>query len=122
MYFLGTVLSIQKLFYKHVGVYIGRGFVLHNHSQRGEEIVTVTQFADGNAISVEEVGVADQVAFLQRVRNVCATPQQYDFLSHNCDHTVSKVRTGVASSSQLAEWGFVAVLVVGSALLVKAAR
>jgi hypothetical protein len=121
MYAIGTVFEVQESFYKHVGVYVGGDRVLHNDRQRGEEVVTFAQFLNGRSYTVRHGGLTDTMNFLQRVQQVLAKPNSYDFLFNNCEHTVYRVRSGVASSPQLASFGLLA-LVVGAGVALARAR
>lgn len=116
MYLFSAKLEIQKTFYKHVGVYIGGGKVLHNHSVRGEEIVPLHTFAQGSRITARSGVVQDSYAFIQRVQSIALNPEPYSWFSNNCDHTVHKAVYGKSWSPQLEFWGGVLALgVVGFA-------
>lgn len=105
MYLIGSELSVPQYFYEHVGVYVGNGRVFHNHPVRGEELVSLNDFATGRKITVRRPGVSDVSGFFHRVREARAKPTPYRFLTNNCEHTVSKLRTGVARSPQVQFWG-----------------
>ena len=116
MFAIGAVLEVQEFFYKHVGVYVGNGMVLHNHRERGEEIVTLNQFSESRPVTIRHVGVSDSVGFMRRVRQILAKPGSYHFLLNNCEHTVYKVRDGIAVSPQLAALGIIA-FVIGAGIV-----
>ena len=102
---IGSELSVPRSFYMHKGAYLGDGSVLHNHPERGEEVVTLDQFADGGEITVTQYGVEDVAAFFARAAETLANPGSYDFIRNNCDHTVTRLRTGIAKSPQVVAWG-----------------
>ena len=120
MYPFGAILEIQKTFYKHVGVYIGDGKVLHNHSVRGEEIVPPHTFSQGNIIMVRPGVVQDPYAFIRRVQSIALNPEPYSWFSNNCDHTVHKAVYGKSWSPQLEFWGGVLALGVISLAVARA--
>ncbi len=119
MYPIGATLEVDYMFYKHVCSYLGNNLVLHNHRDRGEEVITVDGFAEGKKIKVKAGKVPDVAMFLNRVQDVLANPKPYKIFSNNCEHTVSRVRNGVPSSPQLA--GYV-LLFAGAFLLSRTVR
>ncbi len=119
MYPIGATLEVDCIFYKHVCSYLGNNRVLHNHRIRGEEIAFLETFSEGKKISVIDGGVTDIAIFFRRVQNIIDNPKPYKIFSNNCEHTVSKVRDGTASSPQLA--GYI-LLCVGAIVLTKALR
>ena len=114
---IGSELSVPRSFYLHKGAYLGEGRVLHNHSERGEEVVSLDQFADGGDITVTQYGVEDVAAFFARVTETLANPRSYDFILNNCDHTVNRLRTGIAKSPQVLAWGCVTLALTTAACL-----
>ena len=123
MYEVGSVLSVRKDFYRHVGVYAGNGMVFHNHPDSGQTLVTLEQFAGGRRIKVKKPGVSDQSAFRQRLHHAQQQPSGYNVFRRNCEHTVSTLRDGSASSPQLWLYSGLSVLAVaGSWALGRAIR
>ena|SRR5437868_5833567 len=121
MYAPGTVFQVDEGLYKHVGVSICNGYVLHNHRERGEEAVTIDQFAAGRKVSIKPLPpVTDQAVFTRNVRYILSNPKPYHLLFSNCDHTVYKARDGIPSSPQLA--GFVAAALALGTLFVAASQ
>lgn len=114
---IGSELSVPRSFYLHKGAYLGDGRVLHNHSERGEEVVTLDQFADGGAITVTRYGVEDVAAFFARAAETLANPGRYEFIRNNCDHTVNRLRTGIAKSPQVLVWGCATLALAATACL-----
>jgi hypothetical protein len=122
MYPIGAKLEVKEFFYTHVGTYIGNGLVFHNHWKNDYEVIPHQQFANGKSITVTEGGVSDIHALLNRVQYALDNPRPYNFLNNNCEHATSYVRNGAASSPQVAFWGAVALLVVGTYALSKTAK
>ena len=120
MYSIGTKLGVNKLFYTHAGRYIGNGQVFHNHWRNNSEIISLQEFANGNEVEVLDQGVQSQHEFINRVRQVLASPKPYNLLNNNCEHTASYVGTGIASSPQIAFYSCLALL--GGYLLWQHAR
>ncbi|MCU7918116.1 MAG: lecithin retinol acyltransferase family protein [Candidatus Thiodiazotropha sp. (ex Dulcina madagascariensis)] len=113
---VGSELSVPRQFYLHKGAYLGNGWVLHNHPERGEEVVTMDQFAGGREITVSKHGVENVADFLFRVRETLSNSGSYDFFRSNCEHTVNKLRTGVAKSPQILVWGCIGLIAAYSLL------
>jgi hypothetical protein len=88
--------------------------VFHNHWKNGAEIVSLAEFSNGKEILVLELGVADQYAFFIRVQQALSVPPAFNFLSNNCEHATSLVRSGVASSPQLAFYGLLGLVALGA--------
>lgn len=114
MYKLGSELEVDKGLFKHKASYVGHGHVVHNHPDTGEEIAKIEKFSKGRKIVLVKNGVEDINGFFERVHEVMASPKAYNPFSNNCEHTVSKVRTGKAVSPQLVGWG--ATIIGASAL------
>ena len=122
MYPVGCELSVPEKFYRHVAAYIGGGMVFHNHPIRGEEIVSVAVFSKGREVTITKPGVRDITAFLSRVRSSARNPGKYSWFYNNCEHTVSRLRTGNAESPQLRRWTSVGgFLMVATALALRSA-
>lgn len=120
MYSIGTKLGINEFFYMHVGTYWGNGLVFHHHWRNGPEIISLETFSNGKQITVLEQGVANIIAYRDRVQRVLASRNPYHIIKNNCEHAASYVRKGIASSPQLAFYGVLALTVGGYFLLRKA--
>lgn len=114
MYSIGTKLGVKEFFYTHVGAYCGNGMVFHNHWKNGAEIISLAEFSNGKEITVLEPGVADQYAFFIRVQQAVSVPRAFNFMSNNCEHAASLVRSGVASSPQLVFYGVLGLVALGA--------
>jgi hypothetical protein len=123
MYAVGSVLSVRKDFYRHVGVYAGDGMVFHSHPNSGQQLVSIDQFSGGRKIRVKKAGVLDPQAFVQRLQQAQQQPNSYNLFLRNCEHTASILRNGSANSPQLWLYSGMSVLVLaGSLVLSRAAR
>jgi len=116
MYEFGSVLSVPKSFFNHKGMYVGEGLVFHNHPSSGERLVSLKSFSKGRTITVDEKGVFDPVAVMSRLNQSLTNPSPYR-LSKNCDHTVSKLRTGVPRSPQLRFFGLLGVTLLATIII-----
>jgi hypothetical protein len=123
MYEIGSVLSVRKDFYRHVGVYAGDGMVFHNHPNSGQQLVSIDQFSGGRKIRVKKAGALDKQAFVQRLQQAQQQPNSYNLFLRNCEHTASTLRSGSANSPQLWLYSGMSVLILaGSLVLSRAAR
>lgn len=110
MYQIGSELSVPKAFFRHVGVYVGNGHVFHNHPVHGEKVAHLNEFSEGRTITVTKAGVTDQAGFMARFNSTMAAPKRYHLLHNNCEHTVSRLRTGQSKTPQVFLWGTTFVL------------
>ncbi|GMU68254.1 MAG: hypothetical protein AMXMBFR37_05870 [Steroidobacteraceae bacterium] len=122
MYPIGTKLGVSELFYTHVGAYYGNGKVFHNHWKNGAEIISMEEFASGKTITVLEQGVADQYAFFIRVQQALSAPRPFNFLTNNCEHATSLVRSGVAASPQVTFYGVLGLVALGALTMSRGVR
>ncbi len=109
MYSVGTILKKPCCFYKHVGVALGGGYVLHNAPSVGEQIISELEFMGSSAIDILEPPTLDIDLFRQRVAYVKRNPQPYSWTERNCEHTASWVLTGIAQSPQLQVFAMLAL-------------
>lgn len=108
----GTVLSCEKApGINHVGVVVGPDLVFHNAPGRGEHVSSVEAFAQGRPVKATVTGVSPALV-LDRVRTRLTRPRAYDVFSSNCDHSVTAVLQGSASSPQLQGFGVITALTV----------
>ncbi len=119
MYTVGSILSVQRSLYQHVGAYLGNGLVLQNSRPRGEEIVTIQKFSEGTSFTVKDPGPICEFSFLDRAYAIANNPRRYSFLSNNCEHTVTKALYGVARSPTIQ---FASIVMALGVLIAMAAR
>ncbi len=98
---VGDKLRVTKAFgITHYGIYVGGGYVVHNHPDGGVETVTFERFANGRPVYIEaRVPWAAQEAVRQAALNLIGT--QFDLFNFNCEHFVTFVQTGKPESPQL---------------------
>lgn len=122
MYEIGSILSVRKDFYRHVGVYAGEGMVFHNHPDSGQRLVTLEQFAGGRKIKIRKAGVGDKQAFFSRLQHAESQPNSYNVFRRNCEHTASTLRSGKANSPQLWFYTGISVLALAASITLGRAR
>ena len=106
----------------HVGVYLGNDKVLHNAPATGECVCSVEEFSNGEKLNIEKPPYYLRLTILNNAALLLQSPSDYNLLINNCEHTVSKVVTGVARSEQLAAWGFGLLILSGAFLLLKSGK
>jgi hypothetical protein len=111
-YLPGDVLSRRKGLVMHRGVALGDGLVLHNTPFRGEHVATEAEFSAGRRIHVTRLDATHRRATLARAAEHGAG---YHLFANNCEHTVSRVVSGVPESPQMR--GIVCGLAVGALVL-----
>lgn len=101
----GDVLSAPKALglIRHLGLVIGPNQVLQNTPERGEHVATVQEFARKRSVDVLRTGAHPNVV-QARASAILRRPRTYDLLRNNCEHTVTKVLTGVGRSGQALLW------------------
>ena len=101
-YLPGDILMRRKGLVIHKGIALRNGMVLHNTPIAGEHVSTESEFRQGQTLYVERLSSAE------RRRTARAADSQerrgYHLLENNCEHTVSRARTGKPTSPQLAAW------------------
>ena len=113
-YLPGDVIARRKGLVLHKGVVLQDGRVLHNMPARGEHVSTVSEFADGQRLEVLAQPLDARRAAVRRAQAVARAPRHYDLISHNCDHTVTRLTEGRPRSPQVVNW----LLGAGTALAV----
>ncbi len=86
----------------HKGVALGDGRILHNTPFKGEHVCSESEFRAGRRLYVErrEGGTPEII----RSRIYATEKRNYNLLTNNCEHTVSRVMDGQAKSPQLRSW------------------
>ncbi|MBS0631413.1 MAG: hypothetical protein JSS11_05835 [Verrucomicrobia bacterium] len=99
---VGDLLRRPKgLFTQHVGLYAGNGYVFDNAPQRGQGLVSFSEFSQGHPVWAERTSLPPEVAVM-RLRARLAKPQPYALFTNNCEHAAFEVLQGKPSSPQLA--------------------
>ena len=98
----GDILLRRKGLVLHKGIALRNGEVFHNTPFAGEHVSTEESFRSGHRMYVKRLPAAE------RRRTVRAAQSDhrrgYNLLTNNCEHTVTRARTGEASSRQLEAW------------------
>ena len=105
----GDILRRPKFLFKHVGIHLGNGLVLHNSPDKGEHVSDVNEFASGHEIEVIPTPPSMKAKIMEGVQDTLRHPRGYDAATNNCQHTATRITEGRAYSP--------AVLVVGLLVL-----
>ena len=98
----GDILLRRKGFVLHKGIALGNGRVFHNTPIEGEHVSTEERFRAGHRVYVKRLAAGERRRTVGAART--ETPRRYNLLTNNCEHTVSRARTGEATSRQLEAW------------------
>ena len=98
----GDILLRRKGFVLHKGIALGNGRVFHNTPIEGEHVSTEENFRAGHRMYVTRLSADERRRTVRAART--ETSRRYNLLTNNCEHTVSRARTGEASSRQLEAW------------------
>lgn len=98
----GDILLRRKGFVLHKGIALGNGRVFHNTPIEGEHVSTEENFRAGHRLYVTRLSANERRRTVHAVRS--ESPRRYNLLTNNCEHTVTRARTGEASSRQLEAW------------------
>ena len=77
------------------------GLVFHNTPEEGEHLDSPEVALKGLPASRWDIASEHQAAAHMRLMAVIRNPQPYHALNNNCQHTVSRIVTGVAQSPTL---------------------
>ena len=101
-YLSGDVVSRRKGLAVHKGIAVGNGWIFHNTPFGGERITTEEEFRRGRRLQVERLARRERLRTLQAAE--CGQRRGYNLFTNNCEHTVSRARTGAGNSPQLKSW------------------
>ena len=101
-YLPGDILMRRKGPVMHKGIALGDGRVFHNTPLAGEHVASEQEFLQGRRLRVERLTRLERLRTLAAARS--AEHREYNLLRNNCEHTVSRARTGSAESPQLESW------------------
>jgi len=103
MYEQGTVLSIQYPTFKHYGIYIGDGLIVHNSKKfKQVQTISVEDFKDGRAISVSSIKPKNNALAVQTAKKYLGLP--YRLFDENCEHLVRTVCGLTKESTQVQKY------------------
>ena len=98
----GDILLRRKGLVFHKGVALPAGRVFHNTPRAGEHISTEDEFRAGHRLYVQRLSEAERQRTVRSAES--GLHREYHLLANNCEHTVTRARTGQASSRQLETW------------------
>lgn len=114
MYEIGQILKIRYTGFKHYGIYIGEGMVIHNSKKfhRVEEI-SIEEFADGRMVGLSRIVASDPTLAVQTAKKYLGLP--YNLFAENCEHFVRMACGLVKESTQVQKY-LISALGVGALL------
>jgi hypothetical protein len=99
---LSVISRLKAGAWKHVGILLPDGRVVHCAPCRGEHVSSIEEFAMGNDIDIiEEIPRHLHDATLQRIIGSLRAPQVYHATANNCEMFVNRVLGRSAHSTQL---------------------
>jgi hypothetical protein len=110
----GDIVVRDKGAFRHLGIVVNEGMVLHNTPELGEHISTMDAFCQGKPYRVIQIPSALRWVVLANASRIAAYPRRYDAVSNNCEHTVTRALGEQPHSSQIA---ILLTLCIGAALL-----
>ena len=106
----GDIVVRDKGVFRHLGIVVDGGMVLHNTPELGEHVSSMHEFCQGKPYRVIQIPTAFRWIVLANASRIAAYPRRYDAVSNNCEHTVTQALGQQPHSSQLT-----AVLMFGAA-------
>ena len=106
----GDIVVRDKGAFRHLGIVVNGGMVLHNTPELGEHVSSLRDFCQGKPYRVIQIPAAFRWIVLDNASRIAAYPRRYDAVSNNCEHTVTQALGQQPHSSQLT-----AVLLLGAA-------
>ena len=97
----GFLLYRSKGFVEHAGAYLGNGQVLHNSPSGDVEIVSFTEYANGQEVKIIETGEHDQRELAQRLTTIIGANRKYHVSANNCEHIAHLLIYGRHYSPQI---------------------
>jgi hypothetical protein len=114
MYNLGDVLFIQYTGFKHYGIYIGNGTIVHNSKKFFKiEETSVDDFKDGKEPKLSSIKSSNPILSAQRAQKFLGIP--YGLFSENCEHFV-RVACGLEKESTQVQKYLISALGTGALL------
>lgn len=97
----GDLLYRSKGIVQHAGVYLGNGQVLHNQPEKGINITSYSDYAQGEDIKVIRTEASDAGLISGRLKDIFSNDQKYSLLTNNCEHIAHYLISGRKKSPQL---------------------
>ena len=115
----GDVIFIDRLLYRHYGVYAGKGRVIHYIGELGHfggsigiRETSLEEFANGKEFTVVKFKGTNQYSGQETVRRARSRigEESYNLLFNNCEHFALWCKTGESKSKQVEQAVSVAVV------------
>lgn len=101
-------LSRQKGLVTHYGIAFDYDSVMEIMPNSTPRLVTVEEFADGNPIGIRQSPEEERPSIMQRAMLVLSVPEEYRYLTNNCEHLKNFVLTGKPYSETVWRLAFIA--------------
>jgi hypothetical protein len=99
---LSVISRLKAGAWKHIGILLPDGRVVHCSPVRGEHVSSIEEFAMGHDIDIiEEIPPRLRAATLIRVANAMQAPKNYHATTNNCEIFVNRMLDRGAVSPQL---------------------
>jgi len=110
MYNLGDVLKVQYSGFRHYGIYVGDGIVIHNSKKfKKVEEISIEDFSDGKQLSISSNIKTDNPELaVQAAKKYVGVP--YQLFTENCEHFVRLSCGLVKESTQIQKYLIVALI------------
>jgi hypothetical protein len=84
--------SRQKGLFRHRGILLADGRVMHCSPARGEHLSSAEEFAAGKDVTIDRALTQTEIApTLRRLLEALASPQAYDAVENNCETFVNRM-------------------------------
>ena len=98
----GDIVVRDKGAFRHLGIVVHGGMVLHNTPELGEHISSMHEFCQGKPYRIFHMPNGFRWVVLANASRIAAYPRRYDVVSNNCEHTVTRALGQQPHSLQLA--------------------
>lgn len=95
------VLERPKWPVQHKGLYLGNRLVFHCTPENGEHISSLNEFCQGEVITAHSSNLQSVFDIKLRLKERIRLKEPYRYLSNNCEHVVSRILAGEATSPKL---------------------
>lgn len=118
----GAVVSVPELFYRHYGIDIGDGTVIHASKKKGKVVrEAMSAFAEGKPVRYHGLpGTLSSEQVIERVAQLIGEP--YRLMSDNCEHLVTHAHGLKRQSPQIKKVVITAVVLFAALMVARKAR
>ena len=99
--FPGDELSRENGLITHYGIGFFDGLVLEIVPGSAPRLVPIEQFAKGKPIEIRQPPEEERPSIVERAMHVLRNPEEYRYLTNNCEHLKNFALTGSAHSESV---------------------